>query len=58
MMSDYVAAAVTAEELVQAVVDPAKDSYDAACCLACCVPLAEKREDFKRLLAELESRKQ
>jgi serine/threonine protein kinase/tetratricopeptide (TPR) repeat protein len=106
-LGDHSAAALTAEELVQAVVKPANDLYDAACFLARCVPLAEKdsklaeprrgelahqyagraleilrqavqngykdvdhmkkdtdldplrsREDFKRLLAELEARKQ
>jgi tetratricopeptide (TPR) repeat protein/tRNA A-37 threonylcarbamoyl transferase component Bud32 len=43
-LADHSAAAATAEELVRLGFDPVGDVYNAACCLAQCVPLAEKHD--------------
>jgi tetratricopeptide (TPR) repeat protein len=51
---DHAAAAKMTEELLKASVDPANDTYNAACYLSLCVPLAEK--DSK--LTEVERRTQ
>jgi hypothetical protein len=51
---DHAAAAKMAEELFKASVDPANDTYNVACYLSLCVPLAEK--DSK--LTEVERRTQ
>jgi tetratricopeptide (TPR) repeat protein len=41
-LGDHRAASATAEELAKAALDPTSDTYNAACHLALCVPLAEK----------------
>jgi hypothetical protein len=40
-LGEHRPAAAAASQLLQAAVDPANDAYNAACCLARCVPLAE-----------------
>ena len=48
-LGEHGAAAVTASQFLEAAVDPANDTYEAACYFARCVPLAEKNKQLSEV---------